>query len=272
MSYIKLPFNFRYMDDSVLLVNQAGEHLSVSTEDFNKFVHDELYNDNETYKKLKAKHFLTISEELDQVVDLLATKLRTRKEYLVDFTSLHMIVITLRCNCLCKYCHASSVDYTNKKFDMDWDTAKKTIDMIFQTPSKDIKIEYQGGEPLLNWDVLKQSILYAEFLNKIAKKKVGFVICTNLMDITDEQIKFCKKHKVEISTSLDGTRELHDCNRQSRIYPSSYDAFIKNAKRVKKALGDGGASPLLTITRNNLNDASVPLLRGRPRHVPAFTY
>lgn len=252
MSYIKLPFNFRYMDDSVLLVNQAGEHLYVSTEDFNKFVYDELCRDSETYKKLKAKHFLTIADELDQVIDLLATKLRTRKEYLVDFTSLHMIVITLRCNCLCKYCHASSVDYTNKRYDMDWDTAKKTIDMIFQTPSKDIKIEYQGGEPLLNWDVLKQSILYAEFLNKIAKKKVGFVICTNLMDITDEQINFCKKHNVEISTSLDGTRELHDCYRQSRIYPSSYDAFVKNAKRVNEVLGAGGASPLLTITRNNL--------------------
>ena len=98
MSYIKLPFNFRYMDDSVLLVNQAGAHLSVSTEDFNKFVYDELCGDSETYKKLKAKHFLTIADELDQVIDLLATKLRTRKEYLVDFTSLHMIVITLRCN------------------------------------------------------------------------------------------------------------------------------------------------------------------------------
>ena len=253
MSYIKLPFNFKYMEDSVLLVNQAGEHLCITNEEFDNFVYDKLSIESDIYKKLKAKHFLTVPEELEQIIDLLATKLRTRKEYLVDFTSLHMIVITLRCNCLCKYCHASSVDFANKKYDMDWDVAKKTIDMIFQTPSKDIKIEYQGGEPLLNWDILKQSILYAEFLNKIAKKKVGFVICTNLMDITDEQIKFCKKHNVEISTSLDGTRELHDCNRQSRIYPSSYDAFVKNSKRVNKVLGTGGASPLLTITRSNLH-------------------
>lgn len=253
MSYIKLPFNFKYIDGNVLLVNQAGEHVILSESDFNAFVGDNLQADTEVYKTLKSKHILTIPTELEQVIEMLATKLRTRKEYLADFTSLHMIVITLRCNCLCKYCHASSVDFTNKKYDMDWDTAKKTIDMIFQTPSNDIKIEYQGGEPLLNWEILKQSVLYAEFLNKIAKKKVGFVICTNLMDITNEQIQFCKKHNIEISTSLDGTKDLHDCNRQSRIYASSYDEFVKNSNRVKEVLGQDGASPLLTITKANLH-------------------
>lgn len=252
-NYIKLPFNFKYNDNNVLLVNQVGEHLFVFYDDFDSFVHDKLDSNDKIYSKLKAKHFLTIEDEKDLVIDMLATKLRTRKEYLLDFTCLHMIVITLRCNCLCKYCHASSVDFSNKKYDMTWDTAKKTIDMIFQTPSKDIKIEYQGGEPLLNWDVLKQSVLYAEFLNKIAKKKLGFVICTNLMDITDEQINFCKKHNIEISTSLDGIKELHDCNRQSRIYPSSYDEFIKNSSRVRKVLGENGDSPLLTITKSNLH-------------------
>lgn len=253
MSYIKLPFNFKYTENSVLLVNQAGEYLYLTKDEFHSFTSDTLNIHNEAYNRLKSKHFLTVPSELNQVIDMLATKLRTRKEYLADFTSLHMIVITLRCNCLCKYCHASSVDFANKNYDMDWDTAKKTIDMIFQTPSKDIKIEYQGGEPLLNWDILKQSVLYAKFLNKIAKKTVGFVICTNLMDITDEQIAFCKKHNIEISTSLDGTKELHDCNRQSRIYPSSYDAFVKNSSRVNQILGNNSASPLLTITKANLN-------------------
>lgn len=253
MSYIKLPFNFKYLDSGVLLVNQAGEYTKLAEDGFRSFTSNSLDTSSETYKTLKARHFLSIPDELDLVIDMLATKLRTRKEYLADFTCLHMIVITLRCNCLCKYCHASSVDYTNKKYDMDWNTAKKTIDIIFQTPSPNIKIEYQGGEPLLNWDILKQSVLYAEFLNKLVKKNLGFVICTNLMDITDEQISFCKKHHIEISTSLDGTKELHDCNRQSRICPSSYDAFIKNSNRVKEVLGSNGASPLLTISKTNLH-------------------
>lgn len=256
MRYIKLPFNFKQLDNNILLVNQAGEYLILTNDEFMSFTNDTLNSESQIYSILKAKHFLTVEPELNTVIDMLATKLRTRKEYLMDFTSLHMVVITLRCNCLCRYCHASSVDYSNKEYDMSWETAKKTIEMIFQTPSNDIKIEYQGGEPLLNWEILKQSILYAEFLNKIAKKTLGFVICTNLMQITDEQIRFCKKHNVEISTSLDGTKELHDCNRQSRICSSAYEAFIKNTKKVKRVLGNNSVSPLLTITRANLNRLS----------------
>lgn len=251
--YIILPFNFKYFNDFVLLVNQAGEHLCLHQKDFSDFVSYKLSANTNVYKELKSKHLLTIESEKDTVINMLAVKLRTRKAYIANFTSLHMIVITLRCNCLCKYCHASSVDFSSKSYDMSWETAKKTIDMIFQTPSMDIKIEYQGGEPLLNWDILKQSVLYAEFLNKIAKKKLGFVICTNLMEISDEQIYFCKKHNIEISTSLDGTKDVHDCNRKSRIFDSSYDAFVRNSMRVKRIMGECGCVPLLTITKSNLH-------------------
>ena len=160
MRYIKLPFNFKKLDNNILLINQAGEYIIVNNDEFIAFTNNTLNSDSQLYSILKAKHFLTVETELNTVIDMLATKLRTRKEYLMDFTSLHMVVITLRCNCLCRYCHASSVDYSNKEYDMSWETAKKTIDMIFQTPSNDIKIEYQGGEPLLNWDILKQSILW----------------------------------------------------------------------------------------------------------------
>lgn len=252
--YIILPFNFKHMDkEKILLVNQAGEYYFMNNSDFNTFVKKGLDSQNDIYKDLMSRQFLTTETEKDIVTDMLATKLRTRKAYISDFTSLHMIVVTLRCNCLCKYCHASSVDLSSKDFDMDWGTAKKTIDMIFQTPSNDIKIEYQGGEPLLNWEIIKQSVLYAEFLNRIAKKELGFVICTNLMQITDEQIKFCKKHRIEISTSLDGTKDIHDKNRVSRIFDSSYDEFIKNSNKVKKILGQDACSPLVTITKTNIH-------------------
>ena len=253
MNYIILPFNFKYFNNDVLLVNQAGEHLFLSEEEFNDFINYNLKIDSSAYRKLKSKQILTVESEKETTINMLAVKLRTRKAYISDFTSLHMIVITLRCNCLCNYCHASSVDFTPKAYDMTWDTAKKTIDMIFQTPSVDIKIEYQGGEPLLNWEILKQSVLYAEFLNNIAKKELSFVICTNLMEITDEQINFCQKHHIEISTSLDGMKEIHDANRKTRTLASSYDAFVKNSERVKNIMGKDGCAPLLTITKLNLH-------------------
>ena len=254
MSYIKLPFTFKSLNDEILMVNQVGEHLFLSKKEFEIFAAGRLTASDKTYNVLKAKHFLTVGEEISTVLAMLAIKLRTRKEYLMNFTSLHMIVVTLRCNCYCKYCHASSVNFSDKQYDMTWTTARKTMDMVFQTPARNITIEYQGGEPLLNWEVLEQSILYAEFLNKVARKNINFIICTNLMEITDKQIDFCMKHKVMISTSLDGKKELHDCNRQSRVCPSAYEQFVKNSKRVKKKLGNHAVSPLLTITRSNLNN------------------
>ena len=102
-SYIILPFNFKYSGDTVLMVNQAGEWLTISRNDFDKFHSYKLEAEDECYKRLKAKHFLTITEEKEQALDLLAIKLRTRKAFAECSPNLHMIVATLRCNCLCKY-------------------------------------------------------------------------------------------------------------------------------------------------------------------------
>lgn len=95
-----------------------------------------------------------------------------------------------------------------KQYDMSWETARKTIDLIFQSPSDDIKIEYQGGEPLLNWDIVRESILYAKFVNKLAGKNLSFVICTNLMQITKEQIDFIKNIQLKSQHRLTG---LNSC-------------------------------------------------------------
>ena len=101
-SYIILPFNFKYSDDTVLMVNQAGEWIIARRDDFDKFHSYKLQPQNEFYKRLKAKHFLTVPEEKEQVLNLLAIKLRTRKAFAQCSPNLHMIVATLRCNCLCK--------------------------------------------------------------------------------------------------------------------------------------------------------------------------
>jgi His-Xaa-Ser repeat-associated upstream radical SAM protein len=164
-----------------------------------------------------------------------------------------MMVVTARCNCFCDYCHASSLDPEKENYDMIWETAKSTIDMIFRCPSPAIKIEFQGGEPLLNWDVVKQSVRYAKQLNKTAKRNLDFVICTNLILADDGVIDFCKQEGVMISSSLDGPKELHDNHRKSRDGSSSYDKFIANLSVVRRELGPEGCSALLTITRDNLH-------------------
>lgn len=90
-SYIILPFNFKYSGDTVLMVNQAGEWLTISRNDFDKFHSYKLEAEDECYKRLKAKHFLTITEEKEQVLGLLAIKLRTRKAFAECSPNLHMM-------------------------------------------------------------------------------------------------------------------------------------------------------------------------------------
>lgn len=253
-AYQLLPFKFcNVKDNSRLLVNEVGEFLFLSKEEFCKMVSHKLDITSETFLDLKCKQILT-DTEIEPVIKMLATKYRTKKSFLFDFTSLHMVIPTLRCNAKCKYCQVSSRSEDSFEYDMDTETAKRIVDLIFLSPSRCIKIEFQGGEPLLNFEIVKFIIDYAEKCNSTRKKQLEFVICTNLTLITDEMLKYLQNHKVYISTSLDGTFELHNKNRPYRNGHGSYDTVIKNIKKVREYLGEDSVSALMTATKDSLED------------------
>ncbi|HEX2950192.1 MAG TPA: His-Xaa-Ser system radical SAM maturase HxsB [Armatimonadota bacterium] len=251
--FIILPFTFRRLcDGQVLLVNQAGEFLFLPADDFQSFVNGTLDLSSSTAADLESKQFVSLNN-VETPIDLLATKLRTRKGYLRDFTALHMIVLTCCCNCRCTYCQASSLPEHATNINMSRETARRVVDMVFQSPSNNIKIEFQGGEPTLNWDVLTYIVQYAETVNAREKRVLEFVICTNLTRITEEMLHFLQAHHIHISSSLDGPKNLHDRHRILRDGSSSYDAFIKNLGLVRRIIGMNACAPLLTITRDNLH-------------------
>jgi His-Xaa-Ser system radical SAM maturase HxsB len=250
--YLIFPFTFRRMpDQQLLLVNQTGEFIFISSEDFSLFVNEALDNASLPFLDLKSKHFVTDTGE-ETPVRLLATKLRTKKGFLKNFTALHMIVITTRCNFRCDYCHASSSSHQDKSGDMSWDTALKVVNMIFRSSSPTIKIEFQGGEPILNWRVVQKIIEYALFLNRHRHKNLEFVLCTNLTLIEESILKFLKKHRVLISTSLDGPKELHDLHRVSRTGISGYNVFKDKLELSRSFVGRENVSALLTVTKSTL--------------------
>jgi His-Xaa-Ser system radical SAM maturase HxsB len=252
MDRLLMPFQFIKRKNKFLISNLVGEHLFISDKEFEFFI-TEQYGEltEETKMGLESHNFLVDKNNLDLAENLLATKLRSRKNYLKHFTSLHMVVLTLRCNCFCDYCHASSKDVNSKDVDMDINTAKSVLDCILHSPSNDIKIEFQGGEPTLNWETLEFFVLEGERkIQDYKDKKISFVVCTNLMELSDKQLEFLKFHKVEISTSCDGPQFYHDLHRKSRDGKSSYEGFLCNLKRVREAIGP--VSALLTVTKDNL--------------------
>jgi His-Xaa-Ser system radical SAM maturase HxsB len=136
---------------------------------------------------------------------------------------------------------------------MNKQTAKKVIEKIFESPSPNIKIEFQGGEPLLNFDIIKYIINRAEWRNIFKKKDLEFVICTNLTLINKKMLKWLKAHKVYISTSIDGPIDLHNRNRPLLKTNNSYDIVREKIELTRKYLGEDSVSALMTTTSYSLN-------------------
>jgi His-Xaa-Ser system radical SAM maturase HxsB len=250
--YKLLPFRFdRFNDSEYLLTNDAGEFIFLDNKDFLRFVKGEMETDEDIFYNLKSKQ-LTTDHSIEPIITMLATKVRTKKSNLNDFTTLHMVVPTLRCNSNCIYCQVSKKDLTDKNVDMTRATADNVIKTIFDSPAKSIKIEFQGGEPLTNYKMVQYIIEEAEWLGYKKKKNVEFVLCTNLSLVTSKILRYLKKHKCHISTSLDGTEEIHNKNRPLQMLSNSHKIFEDTLALSKNILGDEYVSALMTTTCHSL--------------------
>jgi len=240
----------RWPDGDMLVVSEVGEFLFLDMECFLDLVRHQLSPHHPRYSDLKSKHFLADGTS-NVPVELLATKYRTKKGFLDGFTKLHMFVVTLRCDHSCHYCQVSRVSTNRTRFDMSVDTARRAVDLMFQSPSPVLKIEFQGGEPLLNFDAIRFIVEYSKERNKTEGRELEYVATTNLVPITDEVLDFFKRHSILVSTSLDGPSFIHDANR-ARKGNDSYDIMIRNLERVRRALGHDQVSAIMTTTKLSL--------------------
>ena len=252
-NYTLMPFRFkRYNRSEVFISNEVGEYIFLSNDVFDRLVSYKLDKNSKEYQDIKSKQLIA-DNDIDFTIEMLATKYRTKKYFLNEFTTLHMVVPTLRCNGNCIYCQVSSKCIDEKNYDMDKTTAKRIVETIFKTPSQAIKIEFQGGEPLLNFWIVKFIILYANKLNMLYKKRIEFVICTNLILINEEILKFLKKYNVLISTSLDGPENIHNFNRPLKN-GNSYSLFSEKLDLTKNYLGIDRISALMTTTKRSIGN------------------
>jgi uncharacterized protein len=249
-SYSLLPFRYMRLDDEMLLVNEVGEHVLLSHSVFHQFVRHQLAETSD-YEELKAKHFLSDSDSATPL-RLLSTKLRTKKGFLAGFTKLHIFVVTLRCDHSCHYCQVSRVSLNRSKYDMTAETADQALDLVFQSPARDLKIEFQGGEPLLNFDLIQHIVERAETRAQRESREISFVVTTNLSFINDEILAYLKEHHIAVSTSLDGPAFIHNTNRP-RPGNDAYESTIRGIERVRNALGRDAVSALMTTTRLSLD-------------------
>ena len=253
MEYTILPFRFDRFDSSrYLLSNDVGEYIILSNDKFHEFVSGKLDVKSDTFKDLASKQIAT-TDKVEDVVNMLATKFRTKKSILRDFTTLHMVVPTLRCNSSCIYCQVARKNMNDHTADMTKETAKNIVKVIFDSPSPFIKIEFQGGDPSTYFDMVKFIIEEAEYKNLFKKRCLEFVICTNITLLDESMIKYLKKHNCFISTSLDGQRDLHNTNRPLQETEHNHEIFEEKLPLITKIWGTNDCvSALMTTSKYSL--------------------
>ena len=162
-----LPFRFERLGGRVLVTNLVGEHLFVSARGLRTTSpQGGLPSDSPFVRQLRAKHVIRESSD-DLPVELLALKARTRYRRLAEFTSLHIFVASLRCEHSCPYCQVSrqSSDRRRLRHELG-DRCASRWSRYSPRPPHNIKIEFQGGEPLLNFELIEEVVLAAKARNE----------------------------------------------------------------------------------------------------------
>lgn len=230
-----------------------GEYLVLRRDDVHSLVMRQLPAGSALYDELKSRHFIRDADS-DVAIDLLALKYKTKLARISQFTSLHMFVVTLRCDYTCAYCQVSRQTEDRNAYDMSAATVAAAVEMTFRSLAHAIKIEFQGGEPLLAFDRIKSVVSIAEERNLQEKRNLQFVIATNLSLLTDDILDYCDRHNIYLSTSLDGPASLHDRNRP-RPGKNGFALTVEGIKRVQGRLGRDRISALMTTTERSLPHA-----------------
>lgn len=251
MDYALNNYRVRKLEDKYFITTDHGSFCILSEEEFKRLKQNNITGNLKI--KLEEKEIILNSKNTDKVVRLI----RNRNHFLFSGVSLHIIILTLRCNMNCIYCHASSKSEKETGFDMNKETAKKTVDFIFQTTNNAITIEFQGGEPLLNWDILKYIAEYAQEKNKLANKDLKLTVVSNFSNMDEEKMDYLIEHEIDMCTSLDGPKELHDYNRPLST-ASNYDQVIRWIKLIKEEykkrnITNRKVNALVTLTKKSLS-------------------
>ncbi|WP_338661296.1 His-Xaa-Ser system radical SAM maturase HxsB [Pararoseomonas sp. SCSIO 73927] len=247
-----LPLRFeRLSAGRVVVANAVGDLLVLSQAELDRLVALALRPGDGLYERA-TERLLVAREGAKAPLQLLALRLRSRMAFLRDATALHILVVTLRCEHSCPYCQVSRRNTGAERYDMSEETALLALEVAMDSPSKAIKVEFQGGEPLLNFPLIRFAVEAAERMATVRGKVVEFVIATNLALLDDEILTFCRDHHIHLSTSLDGPADLHNRNRP-RPGGNSHALAVAGIQRVQEVLGRDRVGALMTTTDASLD-------------------
>ena len=144
------------------------------------------------------------------------------------------------CNLTCEYCFASQGKYQGERALMSYEVGKQALDFLIANSGsrRNLEVDFFGGEPLMNWDVVKRLVAYGREQEKVHNKRFRFTLTTNGMLVDDDVIDFCNKEMHNVVLSLDGRKEIHDRLRVDYAGKGSYDRIVPKFQEFVKRRGD----------------------------------
>ena len=166
----------------------------------------------------------------------LAGTFKAKSKGIIKALCLH---VAHSCNLNCSYCFASQGKFRGERALMSFDVGKRALDFLIENSGKrkNLEVDFFGGEPLLNWDVVKQLVAYARSVEKEAGKRFRFTLTTNGMLVDDEVIEFCNREMHNVVLSLDGRKEVHDRFRKDYSGEGSWERIVPKFQRFVEKRG-----------------------------------
>lgn len=185
------------------------------------------------------------------------------KDFVMDFKKRTTVVKALclhiahDCNLACKYCFADEGEYHGKRELMSYEVGKKSLDFLVANSGSrtNLEVDFFGGEPLMNFEVVKQLVKYGRSLEEPNNKKFRFTLTTNGVLLDDDILEFANKEMSNLVLSLDGRKEVHDLMRPRRGGQGSYDTVVPKFIKAAESRNQMNYYVRGTYTRNNLDFA-----------------
>ncbi len=202
-----------------------------------------------------------VLENMQELIDAgeLFTK-DTYREFVRDFKARKTVVKALclhiahDCNLACRYCFAEEGEYHGRRALMSFEVGKKALDFLIANSGSrtNLEVDFFGGEPTMNWEVVKQLVEYGRSQEKIHNKNFRFTLTTNGVLLNDEITEFCNREMSNVVLSLDGRKEVNDRMRPTRNGKGSYDIIVPKFVKFAKERGSRDYYIRGTFTHENL--------------------
>ena len=251
--------------DIVLDVNSGAIHV-VDDVTYDVIALYEGHTREEIVNSLRERYPETeVEEALDEVQMLvdneeLFTK-DTYENYIMDFKKRPTVVKALclhiahDCNLACQYCFAEEGEYHGRRALMSFEVGKKALDILIANSGnrRNLEVDFFGGEPLMNWQVVKDLVAYGREQEKLHDKKFRFTLTTNGVLLNDEVMEFCNREMGNVVLSIDGRKEVHDKMRPFRKGAGSYDLIVPKFQQFAESRHQDKYYVRGTFTHYNLD-------------------